>query len=88
VHIRKEFTKTKTARDIYISDEATKYLKQWLGWKYQEARILKTGKRTTITPMPDDLVFRSLAKHLWLRCRFDELRSLPDRGAILYPIAC
>jgi Phage integrase family len=59
VHIRKEFTKTKVARDIYISDEATKYLKQWLDWKYQEARILKTGKRTTTTPMPDDLVFSS-----------------------------
>src|SRR5918999_776874 len=57
VHIRKEFTKTKVARDIYISDEATTYLKQWLDWKYQEARILKTGNRTTTTPMPDDLVF-------------------------------
>ena len=57
VHLRKEFTKTKAARDIYISDEATKYLKQWLDWKYREERILKTGKRTTTTPMPDDLVF-------------------------------
>jgi hypothetical protein len=57
VHLRKEFTKTKTARDIYISDEATKYLKQWLDWKYREERIPKTGKRTTTTPMPDDLVF-------------------------------
>ena len=57
VHIRKEFTKTKTARDIYISDEATTYLKQWLDWKYREERMLNTGKRTTTTPMPDDLVF-------------------------------
>jgi integrase len=57
VHLRKEFTKTKAARDIYISDESTKYLKQWLDWKYQEERILKTGKRITTTPMPDDLVF-------------------------------
>jgi integrase len=57
VHIRKEFTKTKVARDIYISDEATTYLKQWLDWKYREERILKKGKRTTTTPMPDDLVF-------------------------------
>lgn len=57
VHIRKEFTKTKAARDIYISDEATTYLKQWLDWKYQEERIMKTGKRATTTPMPDDLVF-------------------------------
>jgi integrase len=60
LHIRKEFTKTKVARDIYISDEATMFLKQWLDWKYQEERILRTGKRittTTTTPMPDDLVF-------------------------------
>jgi integrase len=57
VHIRKEFTKTKVARDIYISDEAKTYLKQWLEWKYREERIVKKGKRTTTTPMPDDLVF-------------------------------
>ena len=57
VHIRKEFTKTKVARDIYISDEATIFLKQWLNWKYREERILRTGKRTTTTPMPDDLIF-------------------------------
>ena len=62
VHIRKEFTKTKVARDIYISDEATMFLKQWLDWKYREERILRTGERTTTTtttttPMPDDLVF-------------------------------
>ncbi len=60
MHIRKEFTKTKVARDIYISDEATIYLKQWLDWKYREERILKAGKRTTTTPMPDDLVFSPL----------------------------
>ena len=57
VHLRKEFTKTKAARDIYISDEATRYLKQWLDWKYREERILKTVKRTTTKHMPDDLVF-------------------------------
>jgi integrase len=36
IHIRKEFTKTRTARDIYISDEATYYLKQWIDWKYRD----------------------------------------------------
>ena len=36
IHIRKEYSKTKTARDIYISDEATQYLKQWLEWKYND----------------------------------------------------
>jgi integrase len=34
IHICKEYTKTRVARDIYISDEATNYLKQWLDWKY------------------------------------------------------
>jgi integrase len=34
IHIRKEYSKTRTARDIYISDEATQYLKQWISWKY------------------------------------------------------
>lgn len=34
VHIRKEYAKTRVARDIYISDEATLYLKQWIDWKY------------------------------------------------------
>jgi integrase len=50
IHIRKEFVKTKVARDIYISDETTHYLKQWLEWKYNnEERPLKSN--------PDDLVF-------------------------------
>ena len=33
IHIRKEYSKTKV-RDIYISDEATQDLKQWIDWKY------------------------------------------------------
>ena len=34
VHIRKEYAKTRVSRDIYLSNEATHYLKQWLDWKY------------------------------------------------------
>jgi integrase len=34
LHMRKEYTKTRVGRDIYISNEATHYLKQWLDWKY------------------------------------------------------
>ena len=30
IHIRKEYAKTRVGRDIYISDEATKYLKDWI----------------------------------------------------------
>ena len=35
VHIRKEYSKTRVAREVYISVEATEYLKQWLDWKYK-----------------------------------------------------
>jgi integrase len=34
IHIRKEYAKTRVARDIYISDEATKALKDWIGRRY------------------------------------------------------
>jgi len=35
IHIRKEYAKTRVARDVYISDEATKYLKDWIFFKYR-----------------------------------------------------
>jgi integrase len=35
IHIRKEYAKTRVGRDIYISDEATQYLKQWIDFKYR-----------------------------------------------------
>jgi hypothetical protein len=50
IHIRKEYSKTKTARDIYISDEATQYLKQWLEWKYNNEERLRIRNE-------EDLVF-------------------------------
>jgi integrase len=48
IHIRAEYVKTRVGRNIYISDEATQYLKQWLDWKYRERSI-----------NPDDLVFNA-----------------------------
>ena len=50
IHIRKEYSKTKIARDIYISDEATQYLKQWINWKYNNEDRPRTKE-------DDDLVF-------------------------------
>lgn len=35
VHIRKEYSKTRIGRDVYISDEATKFLNEWIDWKYR-----------------------------------------------------
>jgi integrase len=51
VHIRKEFSKTRVARDIYISDETTQQLEQWIDWKYRDKA------EWTKTKNPDDLVF-------------------------------
>jgi integrase len=48
IHIRAEFAKTRVGRDVYISDEATRYLNQWLDWKYRNRSI-----------NPDDLVFNT-----------------------------
>jgi integrase len=52
IHIRKEYAKTKASRDIYISDEATNYLKEWIEWKYRDK-----GDEWTRIQEPDDLVF-------------------------------
>jgi integrase len=51
IHVRKEYAKTKVARDIYLSDEATQFLKQRLEWKYHNER------RNIANPNLDDLVF-------------------------------
>jgi integrase len=56
VRIRKEYAKTGRERRIFISDEATKYVKQWINWKYRdrnaEHKYLKNRIRND-----DDLVF-------------------------------
>ena len=52
IHVRKEYAKTRVSRDIYISDEGTNYLKQWIEWKYRDK-----GAEWTRIQDPDDLVF-------------------------------
>jgi integrase len=56
IRIRKEYAKTRVARDIYISDEATMYLKQWIDWKYRNKTETKE-KGVSRMANPDDLVF-------------------------------
>lgn len=51
IHIRD--SKTKVARHVYISDEATKFLQEWLDWKYHQRR----DKQRTPVRKPDDSVF-------------------------------
>jgi hypothetical protein len=55
VHIRREYAKTKVPRDIYISEEATQYLKQWIDWKYQDRKI--KGRTIKRQALGHDLVF-------------------------------
>jgi integrase len=52
IHVRKEYSKTRVSREVYISDEATKFLKDWSNWKYNDK-----GNDWTKTAEPDDLVF-------------------------------
>ena len=49
VHIRKEYAKTRVARDVYISDEAAQYLREWIDWKHR-------NKQTPAKP-EEELVF-------------------------------
>lgn len=42
IFIREEFSKTKVARNIYISNEATHYLKQWIDLKYNDTVLFIT----------------------------------------------
>ncbi len=53
IHVRKEFAKTRTARDIYISDEAAYHLNQWIDWKYRD----KGKNRSSKDRSHKDLVF-------------------------------
>jgi integrase len=54
IHIRPEFSKTRVSRDIYISNEATKYLQDWISWKYRH----KQKTRDQRTKQDDDLIFQ------------------------------
>lgn len=42
ISIRKNFTKTKVARNIYISNEASDHLRQWIAWKYRSKQRIDT----------------------------------------------
>jgi integrase len=71
INIRKEFTKTKQARYSFISDEAVKFLKEWIAWKYRSRGKYKK------TPIQNDtdLVFGSSKetepRHIYQRLRIE-----------------
>jgi integrase len=77
VHVRKQFAKTRNARDIYISDEATKYLKEWLAWKYRERKYPTKWGQPLIQPViqPDDLVFTHYKQIVSPQAIYPKLRN-------------
>lgn len=55
LHVRGEYTKTKASRDIYISNEATRELKDWIDFKFK----INIDQHKNITgPMGEQLVFQ------------------------------
>lgn len=50
IHVRKEYTKTRVSREIWISDEATKYLQDWIAFKHGQGFLMvmtdKSGSDT------------------------------------------
>jgi len=53
INLRSVFTKTRTERYFFISDEATKYLKEWIDYKYRP----REKEKHTIIKNENDLVF-------------------------------
>jgi integrase len=83
IRIRSDYAKTRVSRDIYISDEATSYLNQWIDWKYRSK-----GKWTK-TKNEDDLVFtvyntanKPDPYHIYVKmsAEFDKLLTIVGMG--------
>jgi integrase len=55
LHVRGEYTKTKASRDIFISDEATRYLKDWIEYTF---KIDVDQTKAIDSPMAEYLVFQ------------------------------
>lgn len=77
IHIRQEYTKTKVSRDIYISDEATDYLKQWIAWKYKNQR--QQTPTDLIFTMKSEISF--LALYNKLRLEFTKVLAIAGLDA-------
>lgn len=74
IDIRGEFTKTKEARYSFISDEAVKFVKELIEWKYRTRRTDK-AYRMTRSRNDEDLVFGTkldtVPRHIYQRLRIE-----------------
>ena len=77
IHLRKEYSKNNIARDVYISDEATNYLKQWLDWKYKNPeRKREFNKEDLVFTVSNSKDPNSIYMKVWHE--FDKLLKIVD----------
>ena len=76
IHIRGEYTKTKTSRDSYISDEATKFLKEFIEFRGETAQeqLLFTSYQNKIPKTIKDT--KRVANNLYVRLNIDFMNLL------------
>ena len=83
VRIRKEYAKTKRERRIFISDEAAKFLQEWLDWKYRDRHAENKNVQNRVRNV-NDLVFSSTGNqdphsiYFKILLEFQKLLSLMD----------
>ena len=56
--VRGEYTKTRTDRFIFLTDEAAHQLKLWLDYKYRTRRICHKGKQERKEPLQNTEVLQ------------------------------
>jgi integrase len=75
IHVRREYSKTKTARDVYISNEATTYLQDLIKWKYRD-------KPQDLDDLAFSVYFKKDAKpsEIYVRLQFEFEKLLKIAG--------
>ena len=72
IRIRPEFSKTRRGREVYISDEATEYLKQSIDWKYKNPIVKRIhDERDLVFAINKDTIPNSIYYNVWEE--FDKL---------------
>ena len=61
IRIRKEYSKTRSGREAYISDEAAIFLRQWTSWKYRK-RSTDEDANANVNGNGNDFESQDLAK--------------------------
>jgi integrase-like protein len=60
VKIRKEYSKTRTERRIFISNEAARYLHEWIEWKYRDRTAERKYALKNRLRSENDLIFSTV----------------------------